>query len=73
MDMMHGHSYTRQSLRQAIVDRFGADATFHTCSAEGLDADGIIDFLEQRGKFMPADADSNGFTVDISKRCSHDD
>ncbi len=70
LDMMQGNSYTRESLYDAIISRFGADTRFHTCSVSGLDANEIIDFLTERGKFMPA---TNGFTVDDSKRCHHDE
>lgn len=70
IQMMKGNSYpTRESLIQAIVDKFGADARFRTCSAEGLDARQLVDFLEEHGKFMPAG--DSGFTVDESKVCNH--
>ena len=46
-DVMHlmlelGGPFTRESLKEAIDARFGTDARFHTCSAEGLDAAGLI-------------------------------
>mgnify|MGYP002719311093 CR=1 FL=1 len=70
IQMMRGNSYpTRESLVQAIIDQFGADARFQTCSAEGLNAKQLVEFLEARGKFMPAGSD--GFTVDESKVCNH--
>ncbi|MGI6243691.1 MAG: YecH family metal-binding protein [Prevotella sp.] len=70
IQMMEGNSYpTRESLIKAITDKFGADAQFHTCSAEGLNAEQLVDFLEQHGKFMPAG--NSGFTVDKSKVCNH--
>ena len=69
LEMMEGHSYSEASLRQAIIDRFGADQLFYTCSADSLTVDGLIAFLKERGKFMPMD---EGFTVDVTKVCSHD-
>ena len=63
-----GNSFTRESLREAIIGKFGAEARFHTCSSEGMDADGIIQFLEERGKFVAVDG---GFTTDPSKICNH--
>ena len=33
-----------------------------------MDADELIVFLKQKGKFMPVE---NGFTVDITKVCNH--
>ncbi len=61
--------YTRDSLRVAIQQRFGLDARFFTCSGEGMTADGLIDFLADRGKFISV---SGGFTIDGAKVCRHD-
>lgn len=55
--MMQGHSYTEKSLLEAIIEKFGAEDRFYTCSAENLTAQGLIDFLKEHGKFcrwMPA-------------------
>lgn len=79
MTNIHGHDviekilaakegFTRRSLEEAIIGWFGAEARFFTCSAEGMTAAELIVFLEERGKFMPADA---GFTVNPEKVCSH--
>ena len=68
LEMMQGHHYTEKSLLEAIIEKFGPDEKFFTCSADNLTAQGLIDFLKERGKFMPAD---DGFTVDTSKVCNH--
>ena len=70
MQMMieSGVTYTRETLKAAIVEKFSADARFHTCSAQGLDADGIIDLLEAKGKFIESDG---GFKTDPMKICQH--
>ncbi|MFI3240857.1 MAG: YecH family metal-binding protein [Bacteroidales bacterium] len=65
--MMEGNSYTKESLKQAIVETFGAEQCFYTCSADGLDIDNLILFLEAKGKFTQTD---DGFTMDINKVCS---
>jgi probable metal-binding protein len=78
-DQIHGHdvlemmtaskqAYTRESLREAIIARFGADARFHTCSAENMDAAALIEFLARRGKFTGG---PGGFSVDPAKVCQH--
>ncbi len=64
--MMEGNTYTTASLKEAIINKFGIDARFNTCSAEGMNADAIIDFLANKGKFKSLD---NGFTMDIAKVC----
>lgn len=76
---VHGHdviamiresnqSYTRESLIAAIIARFGADTRFHTCSASGMDAAALVQFLAARGKFMLV---AGGFTVNPEKLCRH--
>ncbi len=68
--MMEGKNYkTRQDLIDAIIERFGADERFYTCSAEGMTAAELVDFLEARGKFKPTGEEE--FTVDITKVCNH--
>jgi probable metal-binding protein len=78
-NLIHGHdvldmmtvsklTYTRDSLREAIIAKFGADARFHTCSADDMDAAGLIEFLAARGKFTEQ---AGGFTLDPAKVCSH--
>ena len=78
-DQIHGHevmkmmvesgaTFTRASLQDAITARFGADARFYTCSAENMTAAALIDFLEQRGKFVPK---NDGFSTVPDKICGH--
>lgn len=68
--MMEGNSYgSKEELVRAIVDKFGIEERFHTCSAEGMDAAELVDFLSARGKFMPSAAE--GFTVNAGKICNH--
>ena len=70
LHMMEGNTYqNKESLVEAIVERFGPAETFHTCSVEGLDAKQIVDFLADRGKFMPTT--DGGFTVNVAKICNH--
>ena len=63
-----GHAYSRAELVTAIAAKFGAGARFHTCAADGLTADGLIDFLIARGKFSASDST---LTIDASKVCQH--
>ena len=67
--MMQGHSYSEKSLLEAIIDKFGAEERFYTCSADNLTAQGLIDFLKSHGKFKPMDDD---FTVDTTKVCENE-
>lgn len=60
--------FSRESLSQAIIERFGADAKFHSCSQSGMDVQAVIDFLESRGKFV---ALADGFNTAQDKICNH--
>ena len=78
-NQIHGHEviammtsshqlYTRDSLKAAIIAKFGAAARFHTCSAENMDADAMIDFLAARGKFLE---NAGGLAINPAKVCNH--
>ena len=63
-----GRSWTSDTLIAEIEQRFGKDARFHTCSADGLSAAQLVDFLRHRGKFIDNGED---FVTDASKICNH--
>lgn len=63
-----GGAFSRASLERAIVERFGADARFRSCSATGMDARAVVDFLESRGKFVLSGA---GFNTARDRICGH--
>ncbi|MEZ2862390.1 YecH family metal-binding protein [Proteus terrae] len=76
---IHGHevlqmilssetAFTKTSLIDAIHKQFGNDSRFHTCSAENMTATELVDFLERKGKFIPAEG---GFTTSENKICHH--
>lgn len=66
----HPQGFTRESLKAAIIARFGAETTFHTCSAEGMDAAALIELLAQKGKFVESGA---GFNTRAEHICNHGD
>lgn len=70
MDAMlaSGRLFTRDSLVAFVVERFGLGTRFHTCSAEGMTAVELIDFLAHRGKFVGTE---EGFTVNSQRVCQH--
>jgi len=71
MMMDSGEVYTRSSLKKAIIDTFGITTTYCSCSVNGMVPDDAIEFLEARGKFLPAAEGKDGFYTDESVRCSH--
>ncbi|MEB6583500.1 YecH family metal-binding protein [Klebsiella quasipneumoniae] len=68
MMLASGECWTAASLEAVIHRRFGAEARFHTCSAENLSAADLVAFLEQKGKFI---ARAAGFTTAENKICQH--
>ena len=63
-----GRAFSRAELVSAIGEKFGMDARFHTCSAEGLTAEGLVEFLASRGKFT---GNASALSMDPSKICQH--
>lgn len=63
-----GQAYTKDSLSAAIVNRFGPEARFYTCSASDMTAAELVDFLAQREKFIEIEA---GFNTAPEKICDH--
>jgi len=63
-----GEAFSKESLRDAIIDRFGADARFYTCSAQGMTADELISLLSAKGKFVES---TDGFNTQADKICNH--
>ena len=65
-ESIHGHdvmrmmveanrSFTEGQLKEAIINKFGEDARFHTCSASQMTAAELIGFLRARSKFIVSD------------------
>ncbi len=78
-EQIHGHEvmqmmidagkvYTKDTLRAAMAQRFGAQARFYTCSAENMVADELIAFLAARGKFLD---EGEGFKTEPDRICQH--
>jgi probable metal-binding protein len=57
-----------EEMHAQVIEKFGANARFHTCSAEGMDAKVLLTFLLQRGKIVPQD---DGFVVAGHRICNH--
>jgi len=80
MSSIHGHevmrmmvdsgkAYSRPELVSAIKEQFGEHTRFHTCSAEQMTAEALVDFLEDRGKFT---ASEGGLGMDAQNICDHE-
>ena len=63
-----GKTYSNESLSSEIVEVFGEDVTFRTCSGHGLDPYDIVRHLWMKGKFT---GDPEAFLFLASSRCGH--
>ncbi len=68
MMMESNKGYTKESLQKDIIDRFGDDARFFTCSAQNMTAEELIEFLNFKEKFVQK---QDGLTTDPDKMCNH--
>lgn len=69
LNMMHNNNYSEESLLNALNNKFGVDAKFHTCSKQNMSAQELINFLKLKGKFKATE--QTQFTVDSTKICNH--
>ncbi|WP_299810070.1 YecH family metal-binding protein [uncultured Shewanella sp.] len=70
MELMlaHGKSLTKESLKSLMHNEFGEQARYHTCSAQEMDADELIAFLEKKGKFIHSE---EGIETAANRICNH--
>jgi len=68
MIIASGRPWGREELAREIDGRWGGQARFHTCSAEGMNRSELVHFLSERGKFLESEI---GVTMDPSKVCNH--
>ncbi len=70
MKMMLGseQSYTKDTLKADIINRFGEGTRFYTCSAENMTADELVEFLDSRDKFIQRET---GFNTAPDQICAH--
>lgn len=77
---VHGHeiihlirdaspALTWEQLRTEAERRFGAEARFHTCSAEGMTLGELLEFLLIRGKVIQQEGRLHAV---MSNVCSHE-
>lgn len=63
-----GRSFTRTSLKETILGKFGAEARFFTCSANNMTADDLITFLGHKGILAP---EGENLQFSSAHVCSH--
>ncbi|MEX0289404.1 MAG: YecH family metal-binding protein [Flavobacteriaceae bacterium] len=70
MEMMLSSSvfYTKESLCQEIISKFGEETRYYTCAQDNMTAKELVEFLESRGKFVGSES---GFNTSADKICNH--
>lgn len=78
-ERVHGHAVleillaapspmTRAALLQTTEEEFGADARYHTCSADDMTIEELLQFLLERRKITEADG---YLTAHREEMCDH--
>jgi probable metal-binding protein len=52
-------SYSIIELQEAVVNHFSKDMLFNSCSIENMNAVQAVDFLVERGKFIPHQSEAS--------------
>lgn len=55
----NGTAYSIVELQEAVISRFGKDTLFHSCSIDNMNSVQAVDFLVERGKFIPQQAETS--------------
>lgn len=55
----NGKAYSTVELQEAVVSHFGKDVLFHSCSIDNMNSVQAVDFLVERGKFTPLQAETS--------------
>lgn len=53
-----GKAYSVVELQQAVIDQFGQDMRFNSCSIDGMNSVEAVDFLVAKGKFVPEQSEA---------------
>jgi len=53
LEMINGNAYSIIELQEAVINKFSKDILFHSCSIENMNPVEAINFLIERGKFVP--------------------
>lgn len=63
-----GQSYSNESLKSAIDEKFGTEARFFICSGGDMTASELIEALWAKDKFTGT---AEAFVFDPANRCNH--
>ncbi|MGR5221058.1 YecH family metal-binding protein [Vibrio parahaemolyticus] len=68
LNLLRDQSMTREQLEQKVIELFGDDAQFRTCSREGFDLDSLLAFFIEKQKVL----ENHGvWELNVERVCSH--
>ncbi len=68
LNLLRDKPMTREQLEQTVIEQFGADARFRTCSREGFDLDSLLVFFVEKQKVIE---NQGQWELNIERVCSH--
>ena len=55
LNLLREQPMSRTQLEQTVIEQFGANATFRTCSRDGFDLDSLLAFFVEKQKVIEND------------------
>ncbi|EGA69869.1 hypothetical protein VISI1226_14352 [Vibrio sinaloensis DSM 21326] len=68
LNLLRDNPMSGAELREAVVTKFGEQATFHTCKLNGFDFEALMTFFIQRDKIVLQD---DKWSLNLERVCSH--
>ncbi|MFM2666965.1 YecH family metal-binding protein [Vibrio mediterranei] len=68
LNLLREQPMTREQLEQTVIEQFGTEARFRTCSREGFDLDSLLAFFVEKQKVIE---NQGVWELNIEKVCSH--
>jgi len=63
-----GKAISKEELKLLMLEQFGENTCYHTCSASDMTAAELIEFLEKKGKFTESE---QGIETAANRICKH--
>jgi probable metal-binding protein len=67
LNLLRKQPMSRTQLEQTVIEQFGANVTFRTCSRDGFDLDSLLSFFIDKQKVIENDG---LWSLNIERVCS---
>ncbi|MCY9873679.1 YecH family metal-binding protein [Vibrio barjaei] len=68
LNLLREQPMTRELLEKTVIEQFGTEARFRTCSREGFDLDSLLAFFVEKQKVIE---NQGVWELNIERVCSH--